>query len=206
MKGRTKQFLAFIAYATFISIYWSLPEMLEIILDIIRIIVLMISTLIFFNNLFTLIISGKYEIKKEFKKIIKEIFLFIPIWILSYLIKCLLNFGESSNQLRIIENFTQFPIGAFLSAVIMAPICEEMIFRYLPHIFIKNKLLYVIISSTLFAGMHVLDSPLHFIITYLIVPLYWAYRYSKTEDIFIPISLHSFSNLIASIFVLIDVF
>lgn len=52
-----------------------------------------------------------------------------------------------------------------------------------------------------FAAMHVIHdpNPFYYIWFYMIKPLYWAYRYHKTKDIYVTICMHSFSNFIAII-------
>lgn len=87
-------------------------------------------------------------------------------------------------------------IGIFMK-IIIGPIIEEFIFRFLPYRFIKNKILYVIVSTVIFAGMHVLNdpNPFYYIWFYMMRPLYYGYRYHKTKDILVPISMHSLNNL-----------
>ena len=82
---------------------------------------------------------------------------------------------------------------------------EETIFRYLPHQFIKNKKIYIIVSAFIFSMMHCTGSfnELIYIPMYLPSSLYFAYKYYKTEDVFVTIAMHSFINFIAVIQLLI---
>lgn len=56
-------------------------------------------------------------------------------------------------------------------------------------------------SAFIFAGMHVLNdpNPFYYIWFYMMNPLYYGYRYYETQDILVPISMHSLHNLIAAL-------
>ena len=93
------------------------------------------------------------------------------------------------------------PILKSMLSIIIAPIIEEFVFRLLPHRFIKSPIIYVVISTVVFAAMHVINdpNPFYYIWFYMMGPLYYGYRYHKTKDILVPISMHSFNNLIATL-------
>ncbi len=147
-------------------------------------------------------ISNFDELKTEMKIIAKELFMFIPIFIICTLFRTFVIVGTPKNQLELEEIFTQIsPVMFFIICVIICPIEEEFICRFLPYNFIKNKLFYIIISAVVFAGIHVVDdpNPLYYITAYMINALYYGYRYSKTKNLLVTISLHSFNNLIGFI-------
>lgn len=149
------------------------------------------------------------KLKDETKKILKEFerFIFeIPIVLfietmLFYLYSQNISINESINR----EYFKNSPLVFVILAVIIGPIIEETIFRYLPHQFIKNKKIYIIVSAFIFSMMHCTGSfkDLIYIPMYLPSSLYFAYKYYKTEDVFVTIAMHSFINFIAVIQLLI---
>lgn len=146
-----------------------------------------------------------YDGIKDFKTIGKELLMFIPVFLLSTFMTSLLISGEPANQTSVNEILSQSPILYSIIIVIIGPMLEEYIFRFLPSKFIKNQLLYVLISSIIFAGMHVINdpNPFYYIWYYLPLSLYFGYRYYKTENLFVTISMHSFNNLIATLALLI---
>ena len=106
----------------------------------------------------------------------------------------------STNQ-AIISNWPIY-ITAFV-AILVAPIIEELMFRGFIRKFIKNDILFVLISSFVFGGLHVTsaDSLQQFlyIIPYSILGLAFSLNYVKTKNIASNIFLHSAWNSIAVI-------
>lgn len=145
------------------------------------------------------------NIIKEIKKIANEILMFVPIFIISIFITSFIMVGEPANQTSIAESFFISPIFNSIMIIIIGPITEEIIFRFLPYKFIKNKTLYIIVSTVIFAAMHVVNdaNPFYYIWFYMLRPLYYGYRYYETKDIWVPISLHSFNNLISILFLIL---
>lgn len=147
----------------------------------------------------------KNSFKDEMKIIKKELLMFIPILILNYIFISLFTYGLPENEISVRSMLVENPVFYLFSIVIFGPIIEETIYRFLPYKFIKNKYLYIIISSVLFASAHVIDDPkfYYYFWFYIIHPLYYSYRYYKTTDILVTISMHSFNNLIAIIPILV---
>lgn len=200
MKEKTRKFLAFAFYVSAIMFMQSeSTSVLGIISSIALIIIIVLS----YPVSTSLQITNKIEknIIQEIKKIAKEILMFIPIFITSICITTFLMVGQSANQTSIEETFYQAPIIYSIIIIIIAPIIEEFIFRFLPYRFINNKILYVVISSLIFAAKHVINdpNPFYYIWFYMMRPLYYGYRYHKTKDILVPISLHSLNNLVATL-------
>ena len=132
--------------------------------------------------------------------------MFIPIFIITICITSFIMVGQSANQTSIDESFYEAPIFNSILAIIIGPIIEEWIFRFLPSKFINNRTLYIIVSTVIFATMHVIDDPnaFYYIWFYMMRPLYYAYRYHKTKDILVPISMHSLNNLVATLLFVIS--
>ncbi len=137
----------------------------------------------------------------EIKTIGEEILNFIPIWLISSCVVALIMVGKPANQVGLEEAFYKMPILKSMLSIIIAPIIEEFVFRLLPHRFIKSPIIYVVISTVVFAAMHVINdpNPFYYIWFYIIISWYYGYRYYKTKDILVSISIHSFNNLIATL-------
>ncbi len=212
-KERIRKFVAFAYYVLFIRMFFEIN--LPLALDIICFIVVTFITLFFIPVYQAEYIDKIYErnrgklgknIIRETKKIAKEILMFIPIFIITICITSFIMVGQSANQTSIDESFYEAPIFNSILAIIIGPIIEEWIFRFLPSKFINNRTLYIIVSTVIFATMHVIDDPnaFYYIWFYMMRPLYYAYRYHKTKDILVPISMHSLNNLVATLLFVIS--
>ena len=199
-KDSTTSCLAFTLYFLIMPIFMdvSFPLILDVIYTI-------AYAVVGFLCLATCFIKKQciFEKKEEtgIKKILKEILMYIPVILLSIFINFLLveHFGgKSANQSSLDESFKEYPIWFSITTVILAPIIEEFIFRFLPYKFIKNKILYILLSTVVFATMHVSNDPyaFYFIWFYMTEPLYYGYRYHKTKNIWVTVLLHSLHNLI----------
>ena len=208
MKERIRKFIAFTYYVLFICI--AVEINLPLALDIICFIIVTFITLFCIPVYQSEYIDKIYErnrgkigknIIPETKKIAKEILMFIPILIITTCITSFIMFGKPANQTSIDESFYKAPIYNYILIIIIGPIIEEWIFRFLPSKFINNRTLYIIVSTVIFATMHVIDDPnaFYYIWFYMMNALYYAYRYHKTKDILVPISMHSLNNLIATL-------
>ena len=207
-KDKTKNSLAFAFYILFIiTISIDLPLILGFICSTSAIIVAILGCFIYMIDFIEKKVFEQREekmverIKIEVKKIIKEIVMFIPVLLISIYTISFLMVGEPINESNINESFYHAPILNSIFIIIIGPIIEEYIFRVLPYKFIKNKIAYMVVSTVVFAAMHVVSdtNPFNYIWFYMIRPFYYSYRYQKTEDIWVTISLHSFSNLIATV-------
>ena len=136
-----------------------------------------------------------------FKKYIKYWFIMLGLMILSNLI--IINFTSSNvseNQETIIETLKFAPIYTFIVTVLVAPILEELVFRLsFRKIFAHTKTLFIISSGIIFGALHVIGNfneliDLLFIIPYSIPGFIFAYVYTKSNNICIPISLHFIHN------------
>lgn len=205
-KERIIKILAFLSYAVFLKYFIHIPEKIDFFLDIFINVSIVVNFIILEYKLLKIISKYEYELLKEkinneIKKVFKELLYFLPIWIIfDFLILSFAN-GISANEISIRESFFSDPIFYAIISIIIGPICEEMMFRYLPSIFIKNETIYIIITAVLFAAMHVVDdpNPLYWFLFYLPNSIYLGCRYIKTRDIMVSISLHAFNNLMCII-------
>lgn len=208
MKEKTRKVFAFTFYVYFIVMFMEIN--LPLALEIICFIVLMFITLFGCTVYISEWMDKMYEknrgklgknIIKEIKKIAKEILMFIPILIITKCITSFIMVGQPANQTSIEQSFYEAPIFNSVFVIIIGPIIEEFFFRFLPYRFIKNKTLYIIVSTVIFAAMHVVNdpNPFYYIWFYMMRSLYYGYRYHKTNDILVPICMHSLNNLVVTL-------
>lgn len=206
MREKTRKIFAFAFYVLIIVMHMEidLPLALEIICFIVLMFISLFGSTVYVSEWMDKMYErnrGKLgkSIIQEIKKIAKEILMFIPILLISICVTSFICVGQSANQTNIEQSFYKAPILNSIYAIIIGPIIEEFIFRFLPYKFIKNKALYIIVSTVVFAAMHVLNdpNPFYYIWFYMMRPLYYGYRYHKTKDILVPISMHSLNNLVA---------
>ncbi|MBQ8298555.1 MAG: CPBP family intramembrane metalloprotease [Clostridia bacterium] len=201
-REKCKGFLACAFYVSIIGMVLeiAMPLPLEIICTILRLIVALLWYVVSMMEVTDEHLEKKSK-KERLKQLVKEIVMFIPVLIVSNCIIYLVAVGKPVNQMSIETSIGQAPIYYSISAIIVGPIVEEYIFRFLPHKFIKNPIIYVIFSTFVFATMHVVDDPnaYYYIWFYMMRPLYYAYRYHKTQDLAVPICMHSLNNLVATL-------
>lgn len=141
------------------------------------------------------------NIGKYLKKYIKYWFIILALMIFSNIIVTMFTTTNiSNNQQTIIDSLKQFPIYTFVVTVLIAPVLEELVFRLsFRKIFPHTDILFIIFSGLIFGSMHVLGNcnslvDLLFIIPYSIPGFIFAYTLKKSDNIFVPISLHFIHN------------
>jgi len=151
----------------------------------------------------TIITDFKTFIKnniKYFKKYIKYWFLMLILMISSNLIVTFFTTTDiANNQNTIIETLKVAPIYTFILTVFVAPILEELVFRLSFRKIFSNSILFILLSGLVFGSMHVIGTCEHlidllFIIPYSIPGFIFAYVYTKSKNICVPISLHFIHN------------
>ena len=157
----------------------------------------------------------KLNQKNYINKIFMYIAIFFAIKIFSSVITSLIagllgmEIGDSENQKTIIAIAKHAPIMMFLSASILAPIVEEGIFRLGLKKVIGNKYLFILSSGLIFGFMHIfptdlsLSVALTYSITYVTMGVYLAYVYEETDNIWIPIMIHVFNNLLSMLAIIL---
>lgn len=161
-----------------------------------------------------IIIPYRNELKTSLKNFIEnkdEYFKkYFKYWLLMFAIMALSNTlilalkgtdtGTSVNEDIIRQQFMATPIYIYISAVIIAPIMEEIIFRRcLRSIFHTNKIVYIIMSALVFGFVHLLagiTSPIDllYLIPYGTPGAIFAYLYVKSDNIMVPMSIHIMHN------------
>ena len=87
----------------------------------------------------------------------------------------------------------------FITAVILAPVIEELVFRQAFRNIITNNWLFIIISGLVFGSLHVITSyetptDLLYLIPYSAPGIIFAYTLVKSKNIFVPMGLHFIHN------------
>lgn len=157
------------------------------------------------------------DLKKHFKeyvdKYIKYWFLMLGLMFLSNIIITNFTTNEvADNQQAIVDLLKSFPLYTVIITVLIAPIEEELVFRLsFRKIFAKTNFIFILFSGLFFGSMHVIGSfesltDLLFIIPYSIPGFIFAYLYTKTNNICVPISLHMLHNGVMMILQLLLIF
>lgn len=95
-------------------------------------------------------------------------------------------------------------VELFVLAVLWAPIVEELLFRGVLRRLFKNNVLFIIASAVIFGLIHVISeatlySAIVHALPYSVLGGFFAYLYSKTNNITNSMMCHAFHNLIATL-------
>ena len=102
--------------------------------------------------------------------------------------------GRPWEEQAVLTNLKSEPLTFFLAAVILAPICEEVLFRGLLYPAFKNKIgrgLAMTVSALLFAGVHL---HLQSFPALFVLGIALAYVYERTGTLAAPITFHAIFN------------
>lgn len=179
----------------------SLSEEISVILSIIIEILTLAVILLLFNKR---IKENYVDLKKNHKKYFSKYFKFYLIGLaVMYIGNAILIFGLNGglagNEESIRSILLVHPIYVYISAVLIAPSVEELVFRGAIKNIIPNSILYILCSGLIFGGMHLVGNitsiiDLLYIIPYSSLGIAFAYIYSKTDNIFITMMLHTMHN------------
>lgn len=151
-----------------------------------------------------LFIKSFKQLKKEHLVLFKK---YLPYWFIALagmaffnLIANQINGGaiaENENSIRTM--FLTKPLFVYFSAVLIAPMIEEIVFRASFYQIFKNKYVFILISGLTFGAIHVLPGltdlrQLAFIIPYSIPGIVFAYALYDSKNIFVPMGLHFMHN------------
>lgn len=111
---------------------------------------------------------------------------------------------EANNEVLVQEMLKKAPLLSFISASILAPFLEEMLFRKSFGDIFKNKKIMVIASGLFFGLLHVvfsMETPwdLLYILPYGMLGGGFAYILYKQDNIFIPITFHLLHNSVLTL-------
>lgn len=105
----------------------------------------------------------------------------------------------ASNEQTVQDLFQISPIYVFFSAVIFAPIVEELVFRQGIRNIIPKNMAFILVSGLVFGGLHVIGgmqsaAELLYLIPYCAPGIIFAYILTKTDNIFVSMGLHCMHN------------
>ncbi len=149
----------------------------------------------------------KKNYKKYFNENIKYWLFALAIMYASNIVIAAIKYNQTGvistaeNEQSIHDILIKAPIYTYISAAFLAPIIEELTFRKSLRKIFNNKYVFIIISSLIFGGLHVLTEnaqliDLLYLIPYCAPGVAFAYILVKTNNIFNSISLHLLHNTI----------
>ena len=189
--GLAKSMLLFLIYVIVASV---LPtnlskELVSLLMAVIFIIIIVMA----FNRELKEDLK-EFKNKFEIKYLLLGIVMSILVIGVDYLLVKLLG-HNSANQTEIVTMLKTSPIIMILGTVVFIPFAEELIYRF-PYKK-SHKILSFIISSIVFAGLHMVGTKeIIFIIPYLMLSCTIGYTYFKTDNIYMSYFVHAINNLI----------
>lgn len=118
----------------------------------------------------------------------------------------------SENQSAINILLGQFPLLIFFSAVFLAPLYEETLFRLGFRKCLEKKWIFIIVSGMLFGLIHIFPTDLPFglaliqSVPYVTMGICLGYYYQKYDNICYSMLLHFYNNLFSIIVLLLTSF
>lgn len=164
------------------------------------ILMMCLIVLLFYKTLKKDFIDIRKSHKTYYQEYFKYYLIALLIMMISNVIISIIGGGSTAGNQEAIENLFQItPFYVYFSAVIFAPIVEELIFRKAIYNIIPNKFLFIITSGLVFGGLHILGSieswtDFLYIIPYSSLGVAFAYIYTKTKNIFVSMGLHFMHN------------
>lgn len=155
--------------------------------------------IIFYNEFSNALVDLKKNHWKYFSKYFKYYLFALIIMMVSNVLIMALGGQMANNETAIRDNFEVAPIYTFCSAVFLAPILEETVFRLAFRSIIKNDVLFILFSGLIFGSLHLIAGisimflPLY-LLSYSIFGLVFAYILTKTNNIFVSAGLHTMHN------------
>ncbi len=108
------------------------------------------------------------------------------------------NDGIAENEEAIRNLFAISPVYVYVSAVLLAPVIEELVFRGGFYYIFKNKYLFVFFSGISFGLIHVIGATslnqFLYIIPYSIPGFVFALALYNSKNLYVPIGLHFLHN------------
>lgn len=214
MKNSIKGFIAFILYFVF-QIFKTYPfYLLNINYNLLSTNVKVTYSLIYdFIMIIIYILVFNKEIINNFKDFIKNFkfyftkyfiywFLLLSLMILSNkIIQVIYPNSIALNEESIRQSLVLLPFYTLISGILIAPIMEEIVFRFSIKKIFKNKFLFIFISGLVFGLMHLIGNvnnfyDLLYIFPYSIPGFILAYVYYDSDNICVSIMIHLIHNTV----------
>lgn len=162
-----------------------------------------------------LVLLYRKDLKEEFKifksNLSENIDIGIKYWLIglagmmvsNIILSILLSAGQAENEELVQKMIDTLPYLLLVSAGILAPINEEIVFRKVFKDNIRNKTVFALVAGIIFGYMHVAGSSdllqFLYIIPYSSLGIAFAVCYNKTNTVFTSISMHMFHNIALTI-------
>lgn len=162
-----------------------------------------------------IILMYRKELIKEWKKFKENLFnnidTSIKYWLIGLIIMVMSNFiiafilggGQATNEQGVQKMIESSPIIMLITAGIIGPINEELIFRKCFKNILKNKWFFILISGIVFGYLHVSGAnslnQFLYIIPYSSLGIAFATTYYKTNTVFSSIFVHMLHNTILTL-------
>lgn len=181
-------------------------------------------------SLLLLILIFHKRLKKEWTEFIHNPKKFIKIglsyWLKGFLTMIVLNLiivnfagGIAGNESQNREILTAMPIYAITTMCIIGPFIEELVFRAAFRKAFKKKYSFAIVTSLIFASLHVLNgfevltlsnmlenwTQFLFLLPYGSLAFFFAFAYYETDNIFTSTIAHCFHNTLSVLAILLIV-
>ena len=174
-----------------------------------------------FVLLIILFIIYRKQLIKEFRifksNILTNLDIGFKYWLLGlfgmFLSNCIIIFivglNQAQNEQAVQKMISTLPWLMLITAGVIAPITEEIVFRKSFKNSFKNKYLFIILSGVVFGFLHVISSynspiELLYIIPYSSLGIAFATMYYKTNTIYTSISMHMLHNIILTLISIIS--
>ena len=154
-------------------------------------------------------LAFKSDFNNKFKYILKcYIYTILVMALVSILVITFKNGEISKNQELVNSMLKKFPVATLLLSTIYAPIVEEIVFRLSFNTIIKNKYVYLFITSILFGCAHMIGkfnsiSDIVYVIQYSALGFCLAKTYYDSKNIYTSMGVHFIQNLLSAIFVIL---
>lgn len=171
-----------------------------------------LSSLVF--GIFLIIIYRK-DLKKEWKifksKLSDNLDIGIKYWLIglffmmstNILINLIWKSGTATNEQAVQKMITSLPFVMLLSAGILAPLNEEILFRKCFRDTFKNNIVFALASGIFFGFLHVSTattlSQFIYIVPYSCLGISFAIMYVKTKSVFTSMMMHMAHNSILTL-------
>jgi membrane protease YdiL (CAAX protease family) len=172
-------------------------ELANMVILLCQAIVIVIIYLAFKQEFKTDIDNFKKNRAGVFKPCVKYVLMtYLLVGIANTIVIGLTGVELADNEAQVRAMTVDFPLYSVLAIVFIAPVLEELIFRFsLRKLFFDSKWLYVICSGLIFGLLHVISTGDYVrLIPYCLPGWIFAYAYVKEKNIIVPIILHAINN------------
>lgn len=194
-KNILKTFFVYIIYIILIDSLTNPYKNNIVLYTILQIIFLTITLFIILKINKIKLKSIKKLSKKDYLTTIIIFSIFTTLTLLStYIINKFISIPLNEELIR--EEFIKYPFFSIISSCLITPIIEELLFRY-NFKDIKNKYLYIIITTLFFSLLHLGSlNEILYLISYSFMGIMFSYSYIKTNNLLSPIICHILYNII----------